>query len=742
MCSLSFVLALGEFTCAEPHSELLSVLEYIVIGSRGTHTQRPSMPRKEKERSRKRVRKGKGSRGRKKETQFKPGHTRYDSNIQPVESPQNKQYKAFNTTEYDRRVIERPVQSQARIIKHLGPELVTEDCLHTVVSNTILRPRPDKKNFYASYNEDESLPAGDNECNIIVHRTKMVEGITTAAKDHLMRHPDCDGMLQWHDKGSERRGVSWAVTFHCDQCSYTSDKFKLYREIPSTSSGRKASETNYSIIAGSFQQGIGHETLSSILHSVNCASMDKRHYQRTANKMAPELVRLNKEDMAARRKELKNVNQALGEGHNTGTGVGIDCCYNNQMFRPGYTPGQGGTMSTSIMCETSTKQRQIVAGDLFQRICTCPGRHEGKHEDYCVLSLPEDAVIGNEAEYFRRLLAEILEDDDPLDIVYVVQDDDSVVAKAARDMKISVMKCTEHLKRTLGRQIRGQSYSEEMFEGDTQEARRMWKNRFAWDLTYRLQAEFSTVCERYRGDQAMIRKKTKELPDAIIACYEGKHELCIEYSFVCTKDSPWQRLFGLYVEGQKNLDDSWIIPTDSDRTTLREMINKRFGCKAMRETYLNENTNKVEAVNRIMRKVLPRRNDFRRTGRARVAMGILGANNGHGKAGMMARRVLNCPVPRDCEVQHQIEKKDDERVYHQKRQATAKFKTRDGILRQARYRLNDGRKEQKAYNSGGVKRKRKAKPTTRKRRGNFTGPETLDSPAKKRRKSEQDHTYC
>ena len=85
--------------------------------------------------------------------------------------------------------------------------------------------------------------------------------------------------------------------------------------------------------------------------------------------------------------------------------------------------------------------------------------------------------------------------------------------------------------------------------------------------------------------------------DAIIACYQGDHRLCLSQSTVCMGDS----------------DNNWLVKSEylpyffklkvkiGSEKVLRDCIDYRLGASIVEKTKLNSNSQKVESVNNVIR---------------------------------------------------------------------------------------------------------------------------------------------
>ena len=102
---------------------------------------------------------------------------------------------------------------------------------------------------------------------------------------------------------------------------------------------------------------------------------------------------------------------------------------------------------------------------------------------------------------------------------------------------------------------------------------------------------------------------------------------------------------------------------------VRQCIEHRLGDKMLEKTFKNYNTQKVELVNRIIKRSLPRRETFARNHRGRAHSAIHYINNGPGDSFVKLCQALGCPIPGGSKVA-QVLKRNQLRF--RKKQAFAK----------------------------------------------------------------------
>ena len=114
-----------------------------------------------------------------------------------------------------------------------------------------------------------------------------------------------------------------------------------------------------------------------------------------------------------------------------------------------------------------------------------------------------------------------------------------------------------------------------MFPGSMVAARKKMQNIFSNDLAARCHAEHAAAMSATGGDTVWANKKVMTAKEAIITCYEGKHDGCWRKSQVCNG----KKTLNLVSQSVYLPDDFKIKPSKKDyiyrsvSTTDLGMIN-------------------------------------------------------------------------------------------------------------------------------------------------------------------------
>ena len=574
-----------------------------------------------------------------------------------------------------------------------------------VLDVKVLRPGPSTADCeYEEYGAEDTFNA-DDHTYAFVHRQKTVDMWNTAIRDHRQHHQlsdvfssPCDGDLVWDL--CEKRGLCCRMALRCKICTYVSRVHTLYDEVPrpvGQRGGRLAAAPNVSVQVALARNSISATAFRDVLLAANCIPPSKSSILRTANKVNPKIIAENKKDMANILEGLKDINSYKGLDSTSPINVEGDCTYNNRLQTArGKTPYQPATQAVYLLAENESRAKKIVAVGTYNKLCGCKHSPTQSHDDTCYANLPQDATIGNEGRYVVDCIKQVT--DTGLTIGHITMDGDSnanyTVPTIAQDNgcpAIQVQRCTRHMTRGLENAARAAKFSNTMF-GDTKNRGNLQtvQARFSDDLGNRCNAEFNAAFEQYGDDVALLKNKLSYIPDAVITCYQGSHELCVKHSFVCTGD--WARPFLPLID----CCDPVITPTEEDCDILRQIINIRLGHRAVDKTYLNNTSNKCEATNRAIAKAVPKNVTFKRNMPGRVHAAVHSVNNLPGKSLLCLSKALNAPLTPGSSVVKELCTGDRQLKKEKDRQKTLQYKTRRAAARNEKFKKHAASKLDKS----------------------------------------------
>lgn len=526
------------------------------------------------------------------------------------------------------------------------------------------------------------VTAGKKDEYIIVNRQGIENLFNTSAREHLQREALCEGALRLQK--TEQKGLSSSWTLYCDKCNYTSLPQKMYQELNTGRPGKKPSTLNLALGTGLLNSPIGVTTFRELMLHIGIDPGSETGLQKIMNKSGEIVTRLAEENMADERQKLRQYESVA---------VACDARYNNPISS-GNSPFQGGSQAVFTVTEDMSPEKKVIHVTTASKLCTrgtrlrsrgenvtCPG-HDG-----CLATLGAHESIGMEGRYAQQS-AEVLKED-KLHVSYVTSDGDSRIIKGFRSAlgpQVQNMKDQRHFSLAQKRLTSQTNFSVAMFPGTkkTYERHRKW---FAEDLRIRCTAELTSAIKSCNHISPPTSKKEHlctllaSTPQAIIACYKGNCDLCMQHSFVCDAlgGKSWRKTFV-----PRGLQEKMEM-TPGDEGLLHELILRRLGPEAISVTYLNSDTQKVEAMNRAYSKTNPKTVTSVRNFKARVSAAVLTNNAGFDGASRLTRAATFHAVSEDINRKiSQVERRRQSRKAHGKTFAAKKSRA---VTRAAKYQL-------------------------------------------------------
>lgn len=500
-------------------------------------------------------------------------------------------------------------------------------------------------------------------------------------REHTTVNPSCPGNLQWDEKAERQQGLCWIESAYCTECSYKSGSFKLFDEINDGKPGIKAAKPNMGIHAALSQTPVGYDSLRKVLLAANSPAPSSTGLFKSASKANKSFVDENKQDMQCRRLQLKEINQIRGRDP-ASISVEGDGAYNNPVYSGiGKTPFQAATQATYIMAEAETTKRQIVAITTSNKLCRKAGPLEicpsTPHD--CTANIAQNVSIGNEQKMATGCLEEIASDG--FHITSLTTDPDSGACKAAEELHHkNILKFkpehyldTRHLSENQRKTVNKINFSKNMLPGKTQDIKNKLKKRFAHDLVKRCEAEFKAAQSMHAGNLRLLKKSLSYAKYAVVKCYQNDHSECKRHSFACNGGKIKNWLNSSHFNLSKNFK---LNCTEDDEYKLHQCVEYRLGPKTIEKTRLGMNTQKVEAVNRTIRRSLPKNVTYTRNFEGRAHVAIHSNNNGPGLSVYKLCKKVGAPVSDGTRVTRSLlalqKSREQQLKYH--RSDTAKTK--------------------------------------------------------------------
>ena len=478
----------------------------------------------------------------------------------------------------------------------------------------------------------------------------------------------------------------------------------MYKEvIDGYKTGRKSANINRSLQVGLTQTPIGPASMRKLLSSIHVPPPSRQQMQSTANSVCDDIKAVNTLDMYARREELKKINILRGDDENV---IDIECdgAYNNKLHTGvGRTPFQPATQCNYVVVENTTHKRQVIAMETVNKLCSKHGMHTSS-SDPCDIQSGEctsthvmETTIGNEGEWAKTCLMDLKESD--LEVKHITTDPDTKAYMAAEELYADGVTETEpqhmldtrHLCDNHRKFIKGNSVLVNLMPGNNKSEREANLNTFSLDLSKRCQAECEALHAKCKQGSINTATHIPVLTESIILCYHGDHSLCELHSSVCDEYNNW-------ISRSAYLSNGFSIElTESNYKALEKCIMYRFCEERFAKTRLNSNSQKVECVNRVLRRSVPTNVTYPRNFVGRSHSAVHSVNNGPGESMTILLDVEGCAVTPGSKVAKAL--KRDQQYYNYNKQyfksAHAKLKRLE--RRRKLYGLHRQHKEDVKY---------------------------------------------
>ena len=543
---------------------------------------------------------------------------------------------------------------------------------------------------------------------MLLHKEKLCTFWNHAFRCHTRYRKDCKGDLKLNDQLCQKWGLGWEIAVTCTHCQFSSDRMKIFNEVNTGLRGRKSATVNIGLQVGLSKQGISNTGMRQVLAATNIIPPSASAMQKSANRVCEIISFTNEHDMANTCNELQHLNMCIGRSPDHPIPAEADATYNNKIYSGvGVTPFQAGTQATMLVAENLTPNKKIIAAKTYSKLCSCRRpTADSPHSASCTANLPRDASIGNEGFYVTDCINSV--NAAGIQIGNLTLDGDSTSRSTVQNIqqpggaKIKPQYCTRHLSRTMQKHIKKTVFTSTMFPGRTKVDRDQVQNRFAFDLSDRVQAEFDAAIIDCGFDIPKLETKLADITDAIVDCYRGCCQLCTEHSYVCSQEKPWFRKY-LDINPDLRRRRAFIRPQSEDLTKLRNMIAIRLGPGAIHKTVTNSTQNKCEAANRGIKKAVPGHITHRRNYSGRVHSAVHSMNHGIGKSTMELCEAASAPIS-DASLVSQVLKTMDKRMkYQQQYKRSHEYKERRRARVQENFKMYDKKKEtQQGYSRYGA----------------------------------------
>lgn len=450
--------------------------------------------------------------------------------------------------------------------------------------------------------KSEAKELEDQSCEYFICKKEHMNKLWNQGfRSHYEYDKNCKGLLSL--KREQHFIISSTYSLECHDCKFRGTGVKMYDEHLGEGRdprGRKPSTLNDALGMALLGSSIGVAGITEILLKIGIDPGSQSGLQKL-------ITRCGKKMLAIGEAVIRETREDLAANHSKDVDASLDTCYNNAICSAS-TPLVAGNQSVTTACEEKSGDRKVIACITASKIGI------RQHENDSTIILKAHDNIGCEGLYAEKVAEELKESD--MNLETVVSDADCQIAggvkKTFKDCEFQ--KDTHHYSNNQWKKIKNSEFSTQMFthkklpKFTSLRSKKKIRGFFATDLQLRCTAEFNAahrklekVCSSRAKLKQGMKKILRNVPEAILSCYLGRHTKCKRYSFVCGKfDKLWEKkTLPQELRAKLNM-------TAGDKSLVLDLAKLRIGDKAVDETYLNLNTQKCEALNRKFRKTNPK----------------------------------------------------------------------------------------------------------------------------------------
>ena len=490
--------------------------------------------------------------------------------------------------------------------------------------------------------EKEISKTFDEESQYLLGKKSNLETLfNDSFKSHVKFNSKCKGNLRLKLINQILISSTWALS--CDRCKFVGKPYKLYQEYcreGRQKQGKQNSTLNDSLGFALLSLPIGAHNFYELFIKLGLDPGSMNGLNRLLRRVGDQMVDLGNLVLKETVEEVKM--------YTTRWIVTTDTRYNNPLFSP-TTPYQYGNQAVTTAAEGVTGENKIVHVGTFSKLCTTGQRLRSLGYDircpdhsYCTANLKQHDSIGDEGKYVEVMANDLK--NEGAELATVCADGDTKIRKGVKRVfsECEFQNDSRHFIESHRKKCKSSTFSNEMFplkkKNDID-----YRKQFETDFVKRCTAEFNQAHNKARKFQNEPQKMKNEMnkllrnvPKTIVHCYAGDHSTCKQNSFVCKPpEHKWPKYY--LHESQKY----GLNMTESDRNLVEELAGYRLGEKAVENTYLNLNTQQVEAMNKKYNKSNPKGVTCVRTFKPRILSMVVDKNLGFSEATYRMHTVAN-----------------------------------------------------------------------------------------------------
>ena len=311
-------------------------------------------------------------------------------------------------------------------------------CFFTLVSSLFLLLR---LFLFSSFSSSSIFPhfftflhfRSEIDTNRLLHLRTTAIMWNDAFAEHSRYSPNCSsGILNWDFDREVKFGLCWREALSCSKCQYKSKIYKLYEELPYTTSGRWPARLNRGLHIRLSKSSIGQASLTKILCIIDTPPPSLSGIQKAGNLVMNTITDENKKDMQMCCQGLRHLN-TLRRKNPAAVIIQAGGCYNNALYSGvGKTPFQPSTQTIYLFAENETDRNQIINLKTISKLC--PKRRNGLNIEChqvgkCFANIAMATSIGNEEQWAKQGLLDL--SGAGLESEFITTDPDSSEYRAA-----------------------------------------------------------------------------------------------------------------------------------------------------------------------------------------------------------------------------------------------------------------------------------------------------------------------
>ncbi len=496
--------------------------------------------------------------------------------------------------------------------------------------------------------------------NIVVHKALLMTAVNSAIQKHGELSHTCK-KIELDICKVVPIGPSLRCCFKCVNCTFTSERHRLYEVIDTPGPGPKPAKINRSLQYALQDTPIGNERARVVIAGLQLRPGSRSGMTKSANKVGADTKAMNEADMDELIDRVKDINEARGLSKDAPIAAESDVRYDGSSMRSKYHPGLSASQGIGLTLENVTDKKYIIAAHLETKLCptgskmrakghdvVCPGGHTDCTSTIAYSENVSEKRIGFEMGKQlakQKVIVSHLTTDSGAGLPAGME---QAMQASNPTFRLLAMKDMVHLGQSQRKKIMKAKFSKQMFGDDLNyQSKIKSQQALASDLPHRCAIIHGKMSDYYEGNMVQVAKHMPKAIEAMVNCYSGEHHMCTNSVFgrlTCGgKHGTWFSQSN-HLKGQKM---SKFNPSDSDKSILLDAINIRLGPDGLKCTEQRSSTQGCESRNSGLSTSLPKNKRHPRNAISRMHSAIHRLNHGAYKSMKLKLQYGECSIPHD-----------------------------------------------------------------------------------------------